>query len=642
MPRFRLVLLGSLALHRHDDGLRVDSIQRRQLAMIARLAMAGHNGISRDKLLLYFWGERPLESARGLLRQGLHAARRALGDDAFFEAQSTLTANEEVLVTDVGEFESAIAAGALRRAVELYTGDFLDGAHVGAGSHFEEWASLERRRLKDGCIGALAVLAEESGQQASQQAAWWRRSLSIEPLQSRAAYGLLNCLSDSGERAEAISFGRSYQALLEQNYHLAVDDRFAQLLRSIRADEQQAHAPVAQLFPAAAIPFSIAPGDMVNPKEGPVFRAASTRGKVKWLAPATLAAMLLLWFARTPPTALVASPTAPSHSESESNAGHGEEASGSMATDHANAVVLYREGQIFLARRTRPSIEHAIELYREAVAREPKFAPAHAGLALAYAILPSFSNRLPAMMHADSKLEASRAVTIDTGSAQAFVARGVVDISEHRWRSAEQELRHAIALDQGDAFAHFFLSCVMGNEDRASESLAEAKRAFELDPTSNPIAANLAAAFFGVGRNAEADKQIRRSLLLDSTYSAGYQELALVLLKEGRNDEAIASMERSIRLEGLHPFAGDLGILGYVYGIGGKRRLALAILNTLDSLARHEYVDSAAKGFVWLGLRDRDRAFLAFQNSVRSGGSLLFDYLSRRSHVRSAARGPAL
>ena len=271
-------------------------------------------------------------------------------------------------------------------------------------------------------------------------------------------------------------------------------------------------------------------------------------------------------------------------------------------------------------------MQRAIKLFHDAIRRDDHFAPAYASLALANALLPSFLNRAPAALVAEARTAASRALSLDSGSAPAYVALGVLDLNDRAWDLAERELRHALSLDPNDALAHFYLSCLLGGEDRATESLEEASIAFQLDPLSNPISANLAAGYYGVGRNEEAELQARRTLELDSTYSTGHQELGFILLAEHRNSDAILEFEKCVQLEGREPFAGDMGLLGYAYAVTGDSVRALAILGSLDSLARTVFVDPASQGFVWLGLGNHDRAFGAFELSFERGGTLLLDY----------------
>ncbi|MEP7065373.1 MAG: tetratricopeptide repeat protein [Gemmatimonadota bacterium] len=296
------------------------------------------------------------------------------------------------------------------------------------------------------------------------------------------------------------------------------------------------------------------------------------------------------------------------------------------STDRSDAQLLYLQGQTFMSRRTLRSIEHSAALFRASIAKAPEFARAHAALALADALLPYFSNEAPAPLVAESTLEAGRALALDSGVSQAHVALAVLAMGQRRWKVAGHELRDAISRNDGDAFAHFFLSYLLSVQDSATESLVEAKKAFELDPLSNPISANVAAAYYVIGRNEEAELQIRRTLDLDSTYSAAHQQLGLILLAERRNEEAIAEFEKGVTLEGRTPYAGNLGLLGYAYGVSGRVQLARVILSSLDSLGRTTYVDPAARGFVWLGLADGDRTFEAFQRSLDHDESLLLDY----------------
>ncbi len=81
MPRFRLATFGGLSLAADVEPLR--TTQRRRLALLALLAVAGERGLSRDKLQAYLWPESRADQARHALEQLLYFLRRQLGDDAF-------------------------------------------------------------------------------------------------------------------------------------------------------------------------------------------------------------------------------------------------------------------------------------------------------------------------------------------------------------------------------------------------------------------------------------------------------------------------------------------------------------------------------------------------------------------------------
>ena len=101
--------------------------QRRTLALLAALAVAGEGGLSRDKIVGLLWPETDSERARHSLTQALYAARRALEADDLFSVNADVRLNRQRIVCDVNELEAALDAGDLERGVALYTGPFLDG-----------------------------------------------------------------------------------------------------------------------------------------------------------------------------------------------------------------------------------------------------------------------------------------------------------------------------------------------------------------------------------------------------------------------------------------------------------------------------------------------------------------------------------
>src|SRR4051812_5849251 len=96
----RLRTFGGLSLSRGDENLTGAASQRRRLAILVLLAVAGEAGMSRDKLVAYLWPESETERARHVLNQLLYAQRRQVGDDALFLGRKTLRVNRAVLTSD--------------------------------------------------------------------------------------------------------------------------------------------------------------------------------------------------------------------------------------------------------------------------------------------------------------------------------------------------------------------------------------------------------------------------------------------------------------------------------------------------------------------------------------------------------------
>src|SRR5215472_10412290 len=106
----RLRTFGGLSIER--DGAPIDgaSTQRKALAVLAQLAVAGDRGVSRSKLVGRLWAERDEELARRALAQALYQLRQTVHEDTLVQGAAELRLNPSVIGSDVGEFESAIAA----------------------------------------------------------------------------------------------------------------------------------------------------------------------------------------------------------------------------------------------------------------------------------------------------------------------------------------------------------------------------------------------------------------------------------------------------------------------------------------------------------------------------------------------------
>lgn len=158
--RFRLLTLGPPHLGRVSPHAPSEVVLAagKPLALLTYLAFAPRRVASRDTLCDLLWGNRDIEGAQGQLRQTLFLIKRRAGR-ALAERTAegiALTADIEV---DAHEFMAAIAENDLERAIGLYAGDFLSGfASPGAG-RLEQWAELERHRLRAHFAHAVESLA---------------------------------------------------------------------------------------------------------------------------------------------------------------------------------------------------------------------------------------------------------------------------------------------------------------------------------------------------------------------------------------------------------------------------------------------------------------------------------------------------
>ena len=235
----RLTTLGGVALADEQGPLGGRLVQRRRLALLARIAAAGQRGVSRDSLAALLWPDSNEERARHTLRQWLSLLRRDLEAESLLLGTTELRLNPQVITSDVGELREALGRGDLERVAAVYAGPFLDGFHVSDAVEFERWADSERDALAreaSRAFEALATTAAAAGD-ARRAAEWWRRLVAMDPLGSHAVVGLMTALADAGERAAALEVARAHESLLRAELDLPPDGRVAALARELRASD---------------------------------------------------------------------------------------------------------------------------------------------------------------------------------------------------------------------------------------------------------------------------------------------------------------------------------------------------------------------------------------------------------------------
>ena len=220
-----------------DDGAQITgaATQRKTLALLALLATAGKNGLSRDKLIAYLWPESESEHGRNLLNQACYALRRDLHAPALFLGATELRLNPDVIRSDLQLFEDALARGDPAGAVELYTRPFLDGFYLRGAGEFERWMEAERARLARQVFKALETLATRAEAGGEHRAAerWWRQLGSLDPLNSRAALGVMTALAALGEVPEALQHARAYEAGVREQFGAVPESSLSDLVNRL-------------------------------------------------------------------------------------------------------------------------------------------------------------------------------------------------------------------------------------------------------------------------------------------------------------------------------------------------------------------------------------------------------------------------
>ena len=201
------------------NSIRVPPLPKKAEALLAYLALNIGRPQMRGKLAALLWGETGNLQARNSLRQALCDLRRVFGliTPPMLQTDSeTVALNPHAVDVDAVTFQRLIAKGtpdALRRAVDLYQGDFLEGLNV-TEPPFEQWLLGWRERLRELAIDALTQLLAFYMKTASHEAAIQTAVglLTLDPLQEAVHRCLMRLYADQ-ERWGAVQ--RQYHVCLE-------------------------------------------------------------------------------------------------------------------------------------------------------------------------------------------------------------------------------------------------------------------------------------------------------------------------------------------------------------------------------------------------------------------------------------------
>jgi tetratricopeptide (TPR) repeat protein len=167
---------------------------------------------------------------------------------------------------------------------------------------------------------------------------------------------------------------------------------------------------------------------------------------------------------------------------------------------------LYQEGRYFFTQFQAPESNYkAIERYNLALARDPNFSLAYAGLSGAYAYLAENFSVAPRDVMPKAKEAAQKAVTLDPESAEAHASLGAV-ILDYDWdvAAAQRELKTAMELNPGASWAKHWYAHSLEAQDRVEDALAEMRAALALDPLSIAINWDVGSELISLNRLDEA------------------------------------------------------------------------------------------------------------------------------------------
>jgi len=240
LPSISLSLLGRVDLRAPDpDAAQVLLARPKIIALLACLSIPEVGQyVRRERLVGFLWSELEQDRARAALRKAIHAVRSGLGPSAVLTRGDEDLALSSDVECDAAAFVSAIDAGRLTTAVELYRGEFMPGFHLAGCWEFDSWMENERSALAERAAAAAWALAQryEDDNRLSDAGVLARRAARFSVFDERALRRALRMLDRIGDRAGALRLFDDFARKLRAEMEVEPSHETLELVQQLRGD----------------------------------------------------------------------------------------------------------------------------------------------------------------------------------------------------------------------------------------------------------------------------------------------------------------------------------------------------------------------------------------------------------------------
>ena len=294
----------------------------------------------------------------------------------------------------------------------------------------------------------------------------------------------------------------------------------------------------------------------------------------------------------------------------------------SIPTRDLAAYQLYLQGRYFWNKRDEAGLLRSLESFEKALAIDPRYALAHAGLADAYLILGTNGHRPPSDMLPKAKAAAERALALDGSLAQPHATLGLA-LTQYDWDFEGALREYGLAEQRNPSYATIphWRAWTLAGMGRLDEALSAMRHAQSLDPLSLVINTQIGTMLYYLRRYDEADLTYRKALELDPRFQLAHGYLAANHARRGQFASALAEARLASAQFGE---LSAIRVLGPIQAAAGMRPDAERTLKELATLSDRAYVSALDFATIHALLGNRDEAFLWLDRAVKARASDLY------------------
>ena len=283
-------------------------------------------------------------------------------------------------------------------------------------------------------------------------------------------------------------------------------------------------------------------------------------------------------------------------------------------TTNLEAYKLYLRGRHAWS-QVGPGIDHALDLFEQALTIDPEFALAHAGVADVFIASGIFETMPATEAFPLARIAADRARTLDPSLSEAHASLGAISLF-HEWNfaAARESLERAVSLNPSNVNAYNWLALYHAFRGDPDTALDWARRGIKIDPLAATTSYGELFTLFIARRFEEVVQCADRVLSLNPSYSEGYRCLGASLLRLGRAAPAIDALRQAVKVGGASAWA--VANLAAALAFLGNTDEAERLLKDLEERAENEWVSRMTLGVVYASLGRIEDAIAAITQSI--------------------------